>query len=114
MSDGVAQFSAISSSFVQCMAFSLVLLSLALTFKHAAIKKEKDFPVLFIDLLAGYISLVAFLFGVFSTYWFAKTVGLFEETSRERLTGVAFGALGGFLLLAECSVTLVMFFRRPR
>jgi hypothetical protein len=102
------------SSYVQCMAFSVVLVTLALSFKHAAIKRDKEYPTLLVDALSAYVSLVAFLFGCGAVYiYFSRSYAGVHEISSEARVHVFFSLLGVLLLLAECAVVITMFFRRP-
>jgi p-aminobenzoyl-glutamate transporter AbgT len=106
--------SSFESSYIQCMAFSVVLVTLALSFKHAAIRRDKDYPTLLVDALSAYISLVAFLFGCGAVYiYFSRSHSGIHEISSEARVHIFFSLLGVLLLLAECAVVLTMFFRRP-
>lgn len=111
MQEALANF---ESSYIQSMAFSVVLVTLALSFKHAAIKREKEYPTLLVDVLSAYISLVAFLFGCGAVFiYFSRSHVDSSGISSEARVHVFFTLLGVLLLLAECAVVLTMFFRRP-
>ena len=111
---GGEAFAALESSFVQTMTFSVVLLTLALTFKRAAIRRDKDFPIPLVDLLSAYVAFVAFSFGFLAVYAYVSRVKIYHfDLKAERLSYLGFCVLGALLLLAECAVTFMVFLRRP-
>jgi p-aminobenzoyl-glutamate transporter AbgT len=108
--------SSFESSYVQSMAFSVVLVTLALSLKHAASQREKDLPDSLVDILSACISLIAFLFGCCAVFiYFSRSRTGIHAISAEARAHFFFSLLGVLLLLAECAVVVTMFLRRvPR
>lgn len=115
---GLETLADFEASFIQSLAFSVVLLTLGLGFKHtakvAATHRDRGSPLVLIDVLAAYISLVAFLFGCVAVYGYIARRGYAASAwgPEARIRG-CYAGLGVLLLLAECAVTVTMFVRRP-
>lgn len=104
--------STIEASFIQAMGFSVVLLTLGLGFKHAARKREPQYPVMLVDGLSAYVSLVAFLFGCCALFIYSFR-GAAQQPTAELRARLLFSVLAGLLLLAEGVVAIAMFLHSP-
>jgi len=100
--------------FVQSMAFSLVLVTLALSFQHLSKKKSLPLQRTEAFALASALGLVALGFGCVALYGFVVRIrGLHLGQSSESGVHAAYVFLGGGLLLMEvCFMVAMLAFRR--
>lgn len=96
-------------NFMQWLVFSVVLVSLAMSFRHVARARANMLPKHVVSALSLYVAVIAVIFGIMAVLTYVSRVRqLVPANPSEVSTQIALSILGLLLLGAECAVTVTM------
>lgn len=96
------------SVFIQWMAFSLTLVTLALAFQHLSKTKQITLQSKTATGLSLTLATVSLSFGVVALYIYAKRMSLLTLKNTETFVHVTIVCIGTVLLLCECTFVVTM------
>jgi len=96
-------------NFMQWLAFSVVLVSLGMSFRHVSRARSSDLPKRVVSGLSLYVVIVAVSLGVAAVMTFLTRVRQLRAANAYEASSQVSLVIFGFLLLgAECAVTAAM------